>query len=318
MGFPLPDLILESIIRDGLANAKNDPEVVEDVFSPLTQPYAEKKYGMKEVNKINKLIRNERISVVHTWHAVSAKIPCISLQLADNAQDVSNSFLADNGHAFDVPFDTPQQQAGRTIISGIDPTAYNPATGIISLPDSVNLSSIHVNLLFVDAAGGEFPILGGINNTIGSKQIMIDQDQTVSLDPGAKISSSIDFDRYSQGALPEKFTIVIGVHANEPLTTKYLYTLIKYFIVSRKDDLCSRGVQIPTFSGSDFNRNMEYGADQVYTRFLNVSGVIYSNWRGDKAQLIDNVQVNVQVPKDKYGNKILGLEESSVQVNDDD
>jgi hypothetical protein len=314
MGFPLPDLIIESILRDGFENARRDPEVVEDVFAPLTRPYAEKKYGISEIEKIQKVIENREVSIVHSFHAVDSKIPCISIQMAEDTEKVEEAYLSDFTKLSDVPFSTPDKIAGTIKISNITPISYDAKSGVLKLPDSINLASIHVNLLYVDASQNAFPILGGINNTNGQKQIVLDKNLTVDLGAGGEIRSSIDFDRYNNNQTAEQTTVILGIHTQEPLLTKYLYTLIKYFLLSRKKDICSRGILLSTYSGSDFTRNMDYASDQVYTRFLHIHGIIHPTWRADKVQLIDNIEVNIKIPRDKYGNETLGRLEDPVQT----
>lgn len=316
MGFPLADLVIESILRDGFANARQDPEVIEDVFSSLTRPYATAKYGEGEVQKIIEIIKKP-ISIVHAFYPTDAKFPCVSINLASDQEDLQNAYMQDHRGTEDFTYTDPDKLAGVVVVDNITPDAYDPLTGAISLPDSVNLSAVHVNLLFVDATGAEFLILGGIVNTLGSKQIVVETGATIDLSAGATINSSIDFDRYNQNITTEKFEVILGIHTQEPLLTKYLYVLIKYFLLSRKQDMCTRGVFLGTYSGSDFSRNMDYGSDQIFTRFLHLSGKIQPTWRQDKIVLIDNIDINVKVPKDKYGNDILGLEDSTVSVTDD-
>lgn len=317
-GFPLPDLIIESILRDGMEDIRRDPEALEDVFAPLTQPYAERKYGTAEIEKIKQMVMRREVAIVHTWYAMETKIPCISIQLAEDSEKIDQTYLGDRKVLEDVPFTSPDQLAGLVRVSDIDPISYDSQSGIVSVPDTVNLAEVHVNLLFIDAAGTEHVILGGISNSVGGKQFQIDSGVSVDLGAGATINSSIDFDRYSKNQTAEQMTIILGIHTKEPLITKYLYVLVKYFLLSRKKDLCSRGIDLSTYSGSDFTRDLGYEADQVYTRFLHVHGILRPTWRADKVQLVDNINVNVKVPRDKYGNDIIGIEDQTVQVSETD
>ncbi len=95
---------------------------------------------------------------------------------------------------------------------------------------------------------------------------------------------------------------------------KYLYTLVKYVLLSRKRDLISRGLILATFQGSDFTRNMEMQGDITYSRFLTISGKVQDYWRGDQVALIDNVEVTVLVDKDELDSEDLELDELSVQI----
>ena len=44
MAFILPDLVVESIIRDGFENARRDLTIVDDIFQTLSQAHLSSKY----------------------------------------------------------------------------------------------------------------------------------------------------------------------------------------------------------------------------------------------------------------------------------
>src|SRR5271165_3186823 len=116
MSFRLPDLIVESILRDGLNNARRDSSVLMDVFGDLTLPFAQKKYGIPEIDKINKLIQNREVAIVHSFNLVPANLPCISIQLADDRESEPRAHLGNYVSSIQVPFTTPEQLAGTVIV----------------------------------------------------------------------------------------------------------------------------------------------------------------------------------------------------------
>ena len=73
------------------------------------------------------------------------------------------------------------------ITDAFDPDSYASTTGIVSVPDSVDLSDITVEHYFVDADNEDFRILGDISNVNGSKGFRIKVGQTVSVATGAYI-----------------------------------------------------------------------------------------------------------------------------------
>lgn len=301
MPFVMPELILESVVRDGLENVRRDPSLLDDVFGNLTRAFASEKYGTTEIEKIKTAIVEREVSVVHSLSHVNSglqtdgKTLMISFNLGEESEDESKAGMGDHFATMDVAFKTPSKIAAVTKVAAFTPTAYNAKTGIVTIPDAVNLAPVHVNLLFVDASGTEFNINGSINNTTGSKTIGIDKGVEVDLGPGAEIKSSITFDRYQVKSNIDKTTILLGCHSKEPLLTKYLYTLVKYFLLSRKKDLISRDFQLSTYRGSDFQRNENYTADHVFSRWLTISGMIQHDWNNEKVDLIDNVEVNLTI-----------------------
>lgn len=316
MGFKLPDLILETVLRAGLKNARLNPAVIDDVFSDLTATYAEKKYGESEINKIKKMVQNKEVSIVHSFNLTQSTLPCISIQLTDDREDPARSHMGDFTSYQSQLFTDPVQIAATVYVSNIQPTAFNPLTGVVSIPDSVDLSSIYPNLVYIDSAGNEHVITGGINNAIGHKQFAVDNEGVVALGSGGQILTTINYEVFQTHGNIETSQLILGIHTKDSLLTKYLYILVKYIILSRKISLTRRGFQLTSYSGSDFHRNAEYGGDVVYTRFFNVSGLLQHSWKSFQEKLVDNVQVQVQVAQDRLTNEQLNLENQTVQVKD--
>lgn len=299
MSFVMPELVLESVIKDGLASVKLDPTIINDVFGNLTRSYAAKKYGETELDKIKNFVTGKDLRVVHSYHMVMANIPCISIQLADDRETIRNARMGDFEQMTVIPIEDEVALAALTIVDNFTPLTYDPLTGIVTVSDAVSMSNVYINSLFVDALGNEFVVQGGIDDTPGSKKFLIAKNQTVDLNSGAIIKSSLDFDQYVENGNMEDTQLIVGVHTKDPLLTKYLYILLKYFFLSRKCDIAKRGIQLSTYSGSDFSRNMDYKADAVFTRFLQFNGQLINSWRADKVIPIDQLNLNVVINDDE-------------------
>ena len=89
----------------------------------------------------------------------------------------------------------------------------------------------------------------------------------------------IDEDNFDIGATHSNIQIMLGVHTKDALITKYLYTIVKYILLSKKEDLINRCLINMSYSGSDFTRNLQYKGDIIFDRFLTVSGRIEDNWK---------------------------------------
>ena len=317
MPFVLPDLVIESVLRDGFENARNNEAVVDDVFANLTRAFASSKYGQAELEKIKNLVQNREVSIIHSFNLAQTKMPTISIQLAEDTEDEEQARMSDLLSYESRPFTDPTRIANLVVVGSFTPLAYDSSTGEVKVPDSVDLSQVHANLLFVDSASVEHPIIGIIDNTIGNKRFFIDKGATVGLGAGAEIKSSIDFDQVKIKGNREDTALILGIHSKNALITKYLYILVKYFLLSRKDDICSRGLELSTYSGSDFTRNMEYGGDVIYSRYITIKGAVENEWDHSKVALIDNVEVTLLVEKDELGNEALDLTNSTVQVTED-
>lgn len=72
------------------------------------------------------------------------------------------------------------QNRNKVLFSGVITGAtYNSGTGLVSVPDGVDLSNIRRGFYFRDVDNNEFLIYGGVNNELGSKGFLIDVGQTV-------------------------------------------------------------------------------------------------------------------------------------------
>src|SRR5690606_33451140 len=168
-------------------------------------------------------------------------------------------------------------------VENIQVLSYDELTGKVTVHDSTDLSPVYKGMIYVDSAGNEFTIEGGINNSSGDKSFFIQKQAEVDFsDNTGLIKSSLDYKQFEVKGVTSDTQLIIGCHSKDALTTKYLYILLKYFIFSRKKDMIKRGFYLATYNGSDFNRDSAYVGDQVYTRFLTVSGKVDDTWRSDQ------------------------------------
>lgn len=285
-GYILPELVLESIIRDGIQNVRNDLTIIDSVFAQLTRSYNSRKYGEDELVKIKALIQKE-IAVVFSYHEVESRQPCFSIMIGSDTEDKARAHLDDYYSIECEPID-PEDLV---LVEDVIITSYDPIFGRVVVDDSVDLSSIYKGMVLVDSLNEEFTILGGIDNALGSKSFFIEKNADIEITGNALIRSGLDHKVNEVKGVTGDETLVIGVHSKDALTTKYLYILLKYFIISRKKDMIKRSFYLASYSGSDFNKDQAYLGDQIYTRFLTITGKIDDTWRSDQVVLIDNVDL---------------------------
>lgn len=319
MSFILPDLIIESVIRDGIANITKNPSIVDNIFASLNAPYNRRKYGTREIEKIKKLITENQIKVVHSFNQINANVPCYSIQLGSDIEDRRLAHLEDFEADVRESLTDPSELADLTVLSNVAAISYDIRTGKVLIPDAFNLSVIYPGLIMVDASGNEFQVKPGVSNTTGNKFILLEKGlDSVDLSSEIYFKSSLNYRQYEINSVMGDVQIMIGVHTKDALTTKYLYILLKYFLLSRKKDLIQRCFIVSTWNGSDFTRDFEYQGDMIYTRFLTASGKVEDSWRGDEVELVDQVQITTLVPKDEATAEDLGMENQTVKPSDDD
>ena len=289
MGIHLVDLIVESVIRDGLAYLSQNPSLIDDIFSPLTQTYTNRKYGENEIEKIKTMLQTKNIAIVHSFHSADAKAPCYSIQLGSESEALNRQLLDD--HEDEVLEDITDSDilAGLVKVESLIPTSYDSVSGLVSVDDEIDLSNVWPAFIYEDSEGTEFEILGVTSES--PKGFYIAKNATPEItDPGL-IKSFITESQYTLRQNTSQVNILIGVHSKDVLITKYLYTILKYILASRKTSMMRRGLHNTTFQGSDFTRDLRYEGDQVYTRFYTLTGQIDDHWRAGSMDLIDHVEV---------------------------
>lgn len=288
-GFNLPELIVESIIRDGLINCKENPAIIDNVFAQLTRSYNSRKYGQTELNKIKNLLKKD-IAVVYSYFEVDEKTPCFSIMIGADDEDAKRDHLGDDYGTVEEEIVDPAKLEALHRVEGVVISSYNAQSGQAKVDDSVDLSEIYKGMVYEDEEGREFFIVGGISNEPGNKFFTLDKALD-ELGTTGLIKSSLDYEVTEVRGITSDVSLVIGVHSKDALTTKYLYILLKYFLLSRKKDMIKRGLYLPTMHGSDFNRDQQFVGDKIYTRFLTMKGKVDDTWRTDQVVLIDNIIV---------------------------
>lgn len=316
MGFIIPDLVVESILRDGFKAIRNDLTIIDDIFSEMKKTHLSSKYGEAEIAKIKDLFLNKEIALTFAFSEAAMRAPSISIQLLANTEDVSKASLDDFGD--DEIFDDAIEEADLIVADPVTPTAYDTLSGIVSVDDATNLGSVTKNQIFKDAAGTEHTIIGAVINETGSKAFVVAKGSDVDISDAGLIKSSIDWEQYELRRTSEREGLLLGMHTKDRLTCIYIYIVTKYILLSRKKELVERGFYLPTYSGSDFTRNLEYQGDRIYSRYLTINTEVENTWSSDKVIPFENIELDVLVPKDEATTENLDLDESTVQIGPTD
>ena len=255
MSFTLADLIVENSIRltletfrsaaqqaDALTNMDSTAmQLVNNLFNftatgnivrsvgpdgtPLPNLELEGGLGARVAGKYSQertrlitFFRDNEVAVVHSFNDVQVHLPCVSIQLAADGEDVGLALTDDFGGIDGLTITTNENAPGGGYAMGRD------------------INTIHANA-----------------------------------------------------------TINVGIHTKEQLVTKYLYHVVKYAILSNKEELIRQNFIIATFKGSDFSRDAGWQGDHVYTRFLNISGKTEDSWVNIDEIVADVQQIDVQV-----------------------
>ena len=299
MGFILTELIVETILRDGLEKIRESIGTADDaidiIFSEMTQPYLNYYYGQAEINKIKTLIKAP-IEISQGYPLSDIKVPYIGINLQSANESQPLALIADYA-GFEETSITPE-----TLIGPFDADSYNPVDGIVDATSSnVDLSAIHTSSIWVDGDGVSHTILGGIKNEVGLKTFAISTGLSPSLNlTQTKFISSISTEVRKIRKVRESENVLLLIGSENALSTKYLFTIVKYIFLSQRAQRIARGLAISSYDGTDFSR-ADRLPDNWFTRFMTIkSSVIEHSWTETPVDQIGDILPIINVPQDEY------------------
>lgn len=290
-GAPLTEFVIESVIRDGLGFLRSNPEKLDNLFSRFTATFFNNQYGTDKIEEIKTYILNNQIKIVHAYSQIPTEVPCYSIQIvgsveAEELQQFGNEYL-----------DTEDSKEQNIIVADITSISYDTLTGKLQLDPATNLATICPKLEYVDSAGTRFTILSGNSNLSGDKYINIGSGKEPDLTGLGDIKSPIDFTRTERKIVRLRERVNIGCHASQyPHLTKFLHTILYYILKSRQKSLIQRGIHLDKGSASIFNRDDQFGVDNIYSRYIELDFYTRFVWDDEEAIIVDCFDVDIFTP----------------------
>jgi hypothetical protein len=92
------------------------------------------------------------------------------------------------------------------------------------------------------------------------------------------------------------FTVMldIGVHASRSADdVLWMYYILNYILFNKKRELEALGLELQTFSATDYNREEKYQGDNIWTRWIRYRCTIENTYRGTQAIEPEDIEVEV-------------------------
>jgi hypothetical protein len=289
----MTELVLETILRDGLGEIKSNPNILDDIFGRLKEAHFLNQYGQNKIDEIKTFFTNNRkqIKIVHAWSQVPSHIPCFSIQLlnADEEESIQNL-----GNDY-LEVENPKEP--EVILATVQPTAFDVVSGKLTIDPGVDLSTVCAGMLFKDSNDITFEIKAPISNMSGNKYItLVNNGNTPELTLPGQVISSIDFTRYDRRMVRLREKIMIGVHASNDIhLTKFLYYILIWILKSRQEAMITRGLTLDRGTGRVFDRDDEYQGENIYTRYLEITCISDFIWNQADVKVFDCFDLTVKV-----------------------
>jgi len=96
MIFILPQIALQRIIQEGFSIIKQNPELLDGIFSYYTMSDLDKDYGQAYIDKIKTWVTTTKIPIVQAWSMNAQQAPQISIKLASEQEDEGKAAIGDH------------------------------------------------------------------------------------------------------------------------------------------------------------------------------------------------------------------------------
>lgn len=290
------DLIIKSMLEAALADYRANHWVLEDVFAGLADdPMAAPESGWKEVKAAIDWFLKTDIPVV-TQHRIAdaPKIPCISIAYKPSREMQERASLADDGIIED--YDVSKPGRGTTAIikitNNFTPDAYDRMTGEITMPKGFNTDLMSVGNYLIAKNGNAYQIKSIAGGDKFSIEPNIADDFT---DCYVSPKTSIWNAHRELTFIEESYSI--GCHTqNDPATTIWLWQLVFYAFLRYKEAfLEGRGYELSSLSSSELMRNPEFQAENVFSKYIDISGQTQACWIKFIAPKFESVKGHIKI-----------------------
>jgi hypothetical protein len=219
------------------------------------------------------------------------KMPCITIAIGSNMEDKSLARLADQTECIET---YEASDIGKTIQYIVPPfqyTTYDQPSGLITTPESVDIGLVNPGMVIIDPTTGN----GFVVSRVEINSIYIAPGSNLTATEVGVLPQYRTFRaRREIATFQEKITVGCHVHG-DPNALLWLYSFMMYGLLRyREGVLESRNFQLSNIETSDMvrNHNFESVGENVYSRFITISGQVENTWVKAPKRIIETVQVS--------------------------
>jgi len=272
------ETLIKEIIDLAVNDLKNNLWLVEDILSDFIEnPILSRKFGMKEIDRCKEWLTNNKIHYFQKLRQDSEQFPCVTISMGESFEDKSLTTLGDA--TIDV-IELDPSSISKPIAYIVKPfqvVSYNQATGIVKIPNNTDGAKyISEGQIAVDPeTGNGYVILEKKSSTT----FKIEPGTELDVDSLAIIPKYQMYRARREGIITQE-TFNIGCHVHgDPSTLLFLFAIVKYALLRYREGLLEyNNFQLSSLRFSDMIKNDAFGADNVYSRFVVLSGQVEESW----------------------------------------
>lgn len=272
LGIHQSDIIIRTGLIAALADMRANPWTVDYVFQTLQKDSLSKNtYGEKEIKKAKEWFLKTNIPVFVVPNFNQSVFPCITIKLMDSAEVETT--------LGDVHFQ-PQEEVEAdwpNITDRFSAKDYDSSTGILTVPDEIGSAVVfNTSMTLLDAVGREYQILEVLEDSGKvriAKNLLADFGSMAVRPPRPSHLMQVESVIYRE-------SYQVGVHVSgEPVYLTWLHSIVSFALHRYKAALLeARGLERTVFSSSDFDRNEINEGENIFSRFISLTGFVRQSW----------------------------------------
>jgi len=276
-GLSTTDALIKVAIELAIEDLLKNPWIIEHMYSAFIEsPILNQKYGYKEAARAKEFLLNNKINFYLKHRQDKMDFPCVTISLSQSSEDKNLSTLGDLSH---IVLDYTSEEIDRPISYIIKPTqiiSYDPLTGIMEIPENELYSLIQPDMVAINPENGEGYV---IIEKAGNQGFRIQTDLTIDFEKIAIIPRYLTY-RARMERIVSQESYSIGCHAHgDPALTLFLYNVVKYALLRYREGLFEHfNFQLGSITATDTVKNDSFEADNVYSRFINLTGQVEEYW----------------------------------------
>ncbi len=286
VGIHQSDVIIRSAVEAGLADLRANPFLLDYVFASLPQDVLTwREYGEKSLQAAKKWFLTTEVPVTIEPHINESRWPQITISLLESSEVVPEATLGDVNYepnetsSANWPALTPQ----------FTPQSFNPSTGVVVLA-AVPEAWVGRGMYLVDKQGQAHEITESLSET----------SFRISVEPGAipdLRSCVLKSRRPSWNIAVEsssfKESYRLGIHTTDPVHLTWLHAIVQFALLRYKQVLLeARGFERSTISSSQVARDQGFETENLFSRFITISGNVRQFWPKAITPVIDGVEMD--------------------------
>lgn len=290
LGIAQSDLIIKKALEAGIAELRANQWILDYVmasqnFDDLTSST----YGQQDINNFKKWFLATDIKTYINVRIGDVTAPCVTVNLVSStAQELTLSDLGPDP----VQEDVPVTANGPGLWPALTPTftpQYTVTTGQLLLPASVQVE-LFPGMVIVDGIGKVWPIQDVLDN-----QTVVIQSGVVTNFTNSTVRAATPSIVQTIESQVFRESYLIGCHAQgEPAHLVYLYSVILFVLLrGQQFFLEARGLERLEFSATDFAKTPDFDVENVYSRYINMSGYVRHSWPKFRYQKITGLTTQV-------------------------